>query len=132
MNIDNNLLIEVSQFIKLAIDKTTYLEEAVLELRKKEAAESLNQERYEMALRKVADALYDTDFLTDEYEKRAFLKKATEDPIYVARFLEKVCQAADIASIGKPARVAAQPKEAAYDPVMARAFGWRTQNVIDD
>ena len=130
--IDNLVLQKMASFIKLAIDETDRLQDDVLELRKKEAADELSKERYLLALRKTADALYDTDFLTDEHEKRAFLKKATEDPIYVVRFLEKVCEAADIAQIGKPARVAAKPKEAEYDPVMAKAFGWRSNVVIDE
>ena len=125
---DINILHLTEQFVKLAIDKTQSLEEQLLNLRKKAAAESLN----EFALHKVADALYDTDFLTDDYEKRTFLKKASEDPVYVVRFLEKVCNAADVASIGSPARVAAKPKEAEYDPVMARAFGWRANSIVDD
>ena len=122
----------MAQFVKLAIDETEKLEDSVLELRKKEAAEELNKERYEYALRKAAEALYNTDFLTDEHEKRAFLRKAAEDPVYVVKFLEKVCEAADVAPIGKPARVAAKPKEAEYDPVMARAFGWKTDAIIDE
>ena len=130
--LDNNFLQQVTQFIKLAIDQSEQLQEDVLELRKKSAAEYLDQERYELALRKVADALYDTDFLTDDTEKRTFLKKAKEDPIYVVRFLEKVCEAADIAQIGKPAKVAAAPKEALFDPVMAKAFGWKSQSLVDD
>jgi hypothetical protein len=122
----------MAQFVKLAIDETERLEDSVLELRKKEAAESLSKERYEFALRKTADALYNTDFLTDEHEKRTFLRKAAEDPVYVVKFLEKVCEAADVAPIGKPARVAAKPKEAEYDPVYARAFGLRNDSVIDE
>ena len=127
-----NLLPKVATFIKMAIDETERLEDNILELRKQAAADALNKERYEYALRKVADALYDTDFLTDEHEKRAFLRKAAEDPVYVVRFLEKVCEAADIAPIGKPARVASKPKEAEYDPVMAKAFGWRANSLIDE
>jgi hypothetical protein len=132
MSLDNNILHLTEQFVKLAIDTQDSLEQQILDLRKKAAAESLDRERYEFALRKAADALYDTDFLTDEYEKRTFLKKAAEDPIYVVRLLEKVCEAADVAPIGKPARVAAKPKEAEYDPVMARAFGWRANSIVDD
>ena len=132
MSLSNNLLHKMAQFVKLAIDETEKLEDSVLELRKKEAAEELNKERYEYALRKAAEALYNTDFLTDEHEKRAFLRKAAEDPVYVVKFLEKVCEAADVAPIGKPARVAAKPKEAEYDPVMARAFGWKTDAIIDE
>ncbi|NBQ68977.1 MAG: hypothetical protein EBU46_09160, partial [Nitrosomonadaceae bacterium] len=63
-----------------------------------------------------------------------FLKKAKEDVSYLARTLEKVCNAADIALIGKPARVAnKQQKEAEYDPVMAKAFGYSANaSIIDE
>ena len=130
--LDHNILQLAEQFVKLAIDETERLEESVLELRKKAAAESLNQERYELALRKVAGVLYNTDFLTDEYEKRAFLKRASEDPIYVVKFLEKVCEAADVSTIGSTSRIKTAPKEAAFDPVFARAFGGYNNSLIDD
>lgn len=122
----------MASFVKLAIDETDRLNDHVIELKKKEAADEIDKARYELALKKAADALYDTDFLTDEYEKKTFLRKAAEDPVYVVRFLEKVCEAADIAPIGKPARVASKPKEAEYDPVMARAFGWKSNAIIDE
>ena len=132
LEFDNNLLQSMVRFIKLAIDQTEQLEDTVVTLKKQAAVKELDQERYVLALRKVADALYDTDFLTDDTEKRVFVKKASEDPTYVVRFLEKVCNAADVASMGKPAKVRLPPKEAAYDPVMAKAFGWRPSSVLDD
>lgn len=118
--------------IKSATDKLAELEDELLDFKKKEAAEAIENQRYAAELKKLADALYDTDFLTDEFEKKNFLRKAAEDKIYVARFFGKVCEAADIAPIGRPARVAAKPKEAQYDPVMARAFGNRTDTLLDD
>ncbi len=130
--LNNKLLRDMASFVKLAIDETDRLNDHVIELKKKEAADEIDKARYELALKKAADALYDTDFLTDEYEKKTFLRKAAEDPVYVVRFLEKVCEAADIAPIGKPARVASKPKEAEYDPVMARAFGWKSNAIIDE
>lgn len=51
----------------------------------------------------------------------------------MVRTLEKVCEAADIAQIGKPARVAARPKEAEYDPVMEIAFGYSGgRGIVDE
>ena len=131
---NSNFLTQVAQFVKLAIDTNAELEERVF-LQKKEAAiKDLDKEKYRVALNKAADALYDSDFLTDEQEKRMFLRKAAEDPVYVVRTLEKVCEAADVAQIGKPARVAARPKEAEeYDPVYAAAFGYNSnKGIIDD
>ena len=122
MPTNSQLLTQVANFIKVAVNTNEELESTVLELRKKQAAEALDQDRYEMALRKAADVLYDSDFLTDEREKRTFIRKAAEDPTYIVRMLENVCQASDISQLGKVAKVSARPKEVAYDPVMARAF----------
>ena len=122
MPTNSQLLSQVAAFIKVAVDTNEELEGTLLELRKKQAAEALDQDRYELALKKAADVLYDSDFLTDEREKRTFIRKAAEDPSYVVRMLENVCQASDISQLGKVAKVSARPKEAAFDPVMARAF----------
>ena len=129
---DNTLLTKLAQFVKLAVSETERLQTDILELKKKEAAEEIGKHKYELELKRAADALYDADFLTDDHEKKVFLRKAAEDPVYVIRILEKVCEAADIAQIGKPARVAAKPKEAEYDPVMARAFGRNFESVVDE
>jgi hypothetical protein len=129
----NKLLTQCSEFVKLALDSNISLQERLYYQVKQAAIHDLEKEKYRVALQKAADALYDSDFLTDEHEKRMFLKKAMEDPVYIVRTLEKVCEAADVAQIGKPARVAARPKEAEYDPVMAAAFGYdSSKGIIDD
>lgn len=128
----NIFLRNVSDFVKIALDLNEQQQDELLAMKKQAAIEEINKTKYRDALYKTADALYDSDFLTDELEKRNFLRKAAEDPVYVVRFLEKVCEAADVAQIGKPARVAARPKEAEYDPVMARAFGYANNGIIDD
>jgi hypothetical protein len=130
---NSNFLQTVASFVKLAIDNSEELQEKLYQQRKEAAIADLNKEKYRVALHKAADALYDSDFLTDEQEKKTFLRKAAEDPVYVVRTLEKVCEAADVAQIGRPARVAARPKEAEYDPVMAAAFGYHSNSgIIDD
>jgi hypothetical protein len=114
---------KVAEFTKLAISEIEDLKEQIQDFRKQAAVESLRERRLNLALEKAADALYKSDFITDSYERKEFLKKAKEDPSYLARTIEKLCDAADVASIGSPARVA-KPKQAEeYDPVMARAFG---------
>lgn len=130
---NNNFLTKVAEYVRLSIDSNVLLQEKLYQQQKEAAVKDLNKEKYLFAIQKAADALYDTDFLTDEHEKRMFLRKAAEDPVYVVRTLEKVCEAADVAQIGKPARVAARPKEAEYDPVMAAAFGYDSaKGIIDD
>lgn len=130
---ENKFLLRAAEFIKLAIDVNDDLQDELISQKKAAAIEELNKEKYRTALHKAADALYDSDFLTDEHEKRTFLRKAAEDPVFVVRTLEKVCEAADVAQIGRPARIAARPKEAAYDPVMEAAFGIGSRrDIIDD
>jgi len=129
---DTIFLTKVAEFIRLSIESNKALQDRVYTQQKQAAIKDLDKEKYKVALNKAADALYDSDFLTDETEKRTFLRKAAEDPVYVVRTLEKVCEAADVAQIGRPARVAARPKEAEYDPVMEAAFGHSSNNVIID
>lgn len=119
---DRIFLQKVAQFATIVIKELRDLRQQVKAGMQKEAAEQEDQFRYEVALKKAAKVLYDTDFITDESERQKFLKLAAEDPSYVVGVLEKVCNAADVSLIGKPARVAANTK-AAHDPVYARAFG---------
>ena len=131
--LNNQFLHNVANFVKIAVDLNEQQQDELYAMKKQAAIEEINKDKYRAALRKTAEALYNADFLTDEQEKRNFLKEAAKDPVYVARYLEKVCEAADVALIGKPARVAARPKEAEYDPVMARAFGYNQgRDIIDD
>ena len=131
---NNNFLAQVSQFIKLAIDNTEAMQEKLYMQQKQAAIHDLDKEKYRVALQKTADALYDADFLTDETEKRMFLKKAAEDPIYIMRTLEKVCDAKDVAQIGKPARISVKTKNAddTFDPVYFAAFGSQAHGLLDD
>lgn len=91
------------------------------------SAEQLHKKQiFDKSIVKAAQALYEADFIIDEFEKKEFLKLAGEDPKILADWLVKVCKAADVSLIGIPARIAAKQhtKEADYDPVMARAFGY--------
>ena len=131
--LNNQFLNQVASFIKVAINLNEYQQDELFMMKKQAAIDEINKEKFRAALHKTANALYNSDFLTDEHEKRSFLKQAAEDPVYVVKFLEKVCEAADVAQIGKPARAAARPKEAEYDPVIARAFGYASgRDIIDD
>src|SRR4051812_40311670 len=143
MNLDSQddklFLQKVAQFAKISVsaiekldDKVDNLESQLLGYRKKEAQEDLKKVRLEGTLEKAAKALYEADFLTDDTERKKFLKRAKEEPSYLVDVLIKVCNAADVALIGSPARVASKPKTAEYDPVAARAFGWDTSNSLLD
>jgi hypothetical protein len=138
------LLTKVADFVKLALQesaqsntKTAALEQEVLSYRIKEAAFEVKRQQIRKDLEKAAEALYDADFITSEVERTNFLKRAQEDTGYLARTLEKVCNAADVALIGSPARVAndhQQKKLADYDPVMAALNGETSQgrSIIDE
>lgn len=126
------LLQKVASFANVAVEEVRGLEHKLHEQRKQAAVEEFKQIKLAKALEKAAESLYRADFITDEYERREFLKKAKDDPSYLARMLEKVCDAADVAPIGSPARVT-KPKLAEYDPVAARAFGYNKSSfVIED
>lgn len=120
---EGNFLQSVSGFVKLAISEIDDLKSEILGFRKQAAEEVYREQKLNVAIEKAANALYKSDFITDSYERKEFLKRAKEDPSYLASTIEKLCDAADVISIGSPARVT-KPKEAEeYDPVMARAFG---------
>jgi hypothetical protein len=75
--------------------------------------------------------MYNSDFINDEEEKALFVKKAQEDPKYLAKVVEKVCAAADVSYMGKVASVKSAPQT--DDPVMRRAFGYSSyDNLLDD
>lgn len=120
----NLFLSKVAQFVKLAIDQLDTRQEEIVEMRKTAAAEVFRREAFQTSLEKAARALYNADFITDDLERKRFLKKATDDPSYLSSVIVKVCNAADVALIGSPARVAVRQKQGEeFDPVKARAFG---------
>lgn len=132
----NVFLQKVAQFVKLAINELDAKQERVVELRKEAAVVDRKWTDYSASLNKAASALYDADFITDEVERRKFLKKASEDPSYLSSVIVKVCGAADVALIGSPAGVAMRQQKQGeeFDPVKARAFGWdySSSQLLDD
>lgn len=120
----NLFLSKVAQFVKLAICQLETRQEQLVEMKKTAAAEAFRRESYQTSLEKAARALYDADFITDDLERKKFLRKAAEDPSYLSSVIVKVCNAADVALIGSTARVAVRQKQGEeFDPVKARAFG---------
>lgn len=124
--LETKLLQKFAEFTRLAMSEIAQLRDKVGYYNIKQANEDHSKQRYHQSLMKVANALYnsDLDFVTGDFDRNKFLKQAMEDPSYLARTLEKVCNAADVSLIGKPARVAATKKAAYYDPVYAKAFGF--------
>ena len=125
MNLNDDILSsflqKVAIFTKIAVSRVDNLEDKIDTLEVKEAAVV---RRSNDLVKRAAQLLYDSDFIQNDYEKSKFLKQAESDPVgTLAKALERVCKAAEVTSIGSPARIAAKPKMAEYDPVAARAFG---------
>ena len=126
------LLQKTAEYIKLSIDRNRELEQELdLVKRVKTASEKVEHARFDKALVKAANALTASDWLMGDEEAAEFIKISKEDPTYPLRMLEKVCKAAEVSQIGSTARVAAAPKQAEYDPVHARAFGYHRSSLLD-
>jgi phage-related protein len=96
---------KIEEFVKVALSEISELQNKLSSLQVKQAAE----------------AMYNSDFINDEDEKAMFVKKAKEDSKYLAQVVERVCNAADVAYMGKVATVKSSIQS--DDPVMRRAFG---------
>ena len=127
-----NFLQKVAGFVKLAIGEIEELKDTVHELNKTAAVKIKKDEKNYTLLKKAADALYDLDFITDSMEREVFLKRAQENPIYLAEVIGKICKSSSVAMIGSPARVAVSSRYSEYDPVAAKAFGWDGSSTILD
>jgi len=122
---------KVEQFVKVALSEIADLKTQLQEQQVKKAASEANNKEFEAALKKAAQAMYNSDFINDEEEKALFVKKAQEDIKYLAKVVEKVCAAADVSYMGKVASVKTAPQT--DDPVMRRAFGYGSyDNLLDD
>ena len=122
---------KIEQFVKVALAEIAELKTQLREEQVKNAAEQAKDKELEAALKKAAQAMYNSDFINDEEEKALFVKKAQEDVKYLAKVVEKVCAAADVSYMGKVASVKTAPQT--DDPVMRRAFGYSSyDNLLDD
>jgi hypothetical protein len=123
---------KIEQFVKIALEEISELNQQLKAQQTKKAAEQLKQDReLDSALKKAAEAMYSSDFINDEDEKSLFVKKAKEDSTYLAKIVERVCQAADVAYMGKSASVKASTQN--DDPVMRRAFGYdQNYSLLDE
>jgi len=129
MKTGNELLFQkVAEYVKTTASEVEKLNAEISQLKEKRASDD---DFYEAAIRKAAQALYESDFISEMTERAVFIKKAKESPAYLASVIEKVCNAADVSLIGKPARVTSR-KQAEFDPVAARAFGWDSSSVLED
>ena len=113
---------KIEEFVKVALSEISALESLLSSLQIKQAADLVQQDReLDSVLKKAAEAMYNSDFINDDDEKALFVKKAKEDSKYLAQVVERVCNAADVAYMGKVATVKSSTQS--DDPVMRRAFG---------
>ena len=116
-------LLKIETFVKLALEEISSLEQKLAESHIKQASETaIKNQELDSALKKAAEAMYSADFITDADEKTLFVKKAKDDATYLAKVVERVCNASDVAFMGKMATVKASGQS--DDPVMRRAFGY--------
>lgn len=116
-------LLKIESFVKVALDQIASLEKQVQEAQIKKASElEVKNNAFESALKKAAEAMYSADFITDADEKDLFVKRAKDDSAYLAKVVERVCNAADVAFMGKMATV--KSSNQTDDPVLRRAFGY--------
>jgi hypothetical protein len=123
---------KIEQFVKVALTEIGDLKRQLTEQQTKQASDSQIRDReVEAALKKAAEAMYNSDFINDEDEKALFVKKASTDMKYLANIVERVCNAADVAYMGKSATVKSSGQS--DDPVVRRAFGYSgSYNLLDD
>jgi hypothetical protein len=121
------------EFVKIALAEIDGLKQQLKGVNEKIANdEEVRDEEFEQALKQAAAALYDSDFINDEYDKRKFVKKAKENHKYLAEVIQKVCQAADVSTFGSVASVKTAG-DVSNDPVMRRAFGYDVNyNLLDE
>jgi hypothetical protein len=123
---------KIEKFVKVALSEIDELKQQLYTFQSKEASEKLqNDKELDNALKKAAEAMYNSDFINDEDEKALFVKKAREDAKYLAKIVERVCNAADVSYMGKSASV--KSSQQSDDPVLRRAFGYDSNySLLDD
>lgn len=134
IKVDKLFLQKFAEFTKVVISELKNLRTQLDSQMSKTASHDEQLETYHNSVVKIANVLYETDFdFVLKGDRKNFIKNASANPFLLAEAFGKVCEAADVTLIGRPARVAAKQKIASYDPVYARAFGLgNSQDTIMD
>lgn len=130
---NKEILEKVAQFNKLALEEINVLQSQVNKLEKEAQVREYEKDRLDDSIKKAADALYESDFISDRFSYRDFVKKASENPIHLAKAIEKVCSYKDVSGIGTPSSVTV--KEAnEFDPIYSKCFGSSSTgfNLLED
>jgi len=130
---NKEIAVKFEKFVKVALEEIGELKQQLNNLNEKAASDQEElAENFETVLKQAASALYDSDFINDEYDKRRFIKKAKEDHGYLAEVIQKICQAADVSTFGSVANVKTAGAQG-DDPVMRKAFGYDANyNLLDE
>lgn len=124
IEVDIFFLQKFAEFTKVALSELNKLKKQLSTQMEKEAQYDSSREEYVNSVEKIAEVLHDSDYdFIVGNSKKEFIKKASENPYFMADAFKKICEASGVSLIGRPARVAATKKVASYDPVYARAFG---------
>jgi len=132
---NKELLKKTAEFHKLAIEEIHSLRNKVAEYEKAAEIKEYNDDKFEVAVKKAADILYEADFITDRYAYRDFVKKATIDPSNLVKALEKVCAYQEVSSVGTPSSVTSKvASKEERDPIYEKVFGVTNNsfNLLDD
>lgn len=121
---------KVAEFININLNDRKQLLNKVAEYQTKKAAYEAKLAFYDEAISKIANVLLEEDFLTGSRECETFMKKAKEDPSFLASSIKKVCESAGISVMGKTARVAVKNTLEIDDPIMRRAFGYSSSGSV--
>ena len=115
------LLNKMAEYITLNNIERNELSEKMASVLEKEAQLIQEIETFKVSITKIADVLFQEDFLTGDTEKDRFVKRAQEDKDYLASFVKRVCKSASVSVMGSPARVAVKNASESTDPIMRRA-----------
>ena len=134
MKVQKELLQKIAQLSKCASEIIGELEDKVAILHKDSVAKDLLEDSLQEGAEKIGKALYEADFITDKYKYNDFVKRASKDPMFLAKAVERICLSKSADSLGSVSSVTIKQAEAMNDPIYARAFGYSNnfEKMIDD
>jgi hypothetical protein len=132
ITVDRLFLQKFAEFTKVVLSELKSLRGQLQDKMSKEAAYDEQQEVYNSTVVKIANALYESDFdFVIDGDRKKFIKNASRNPNLISEAFTKVCKAADVTLLGKPANNVKSNKTANFlDPVYLHAFGNRGSSSV--
>lgn len=132
---NKEILNKTAEYVKQAVSEVSSLrsENHQLQYQVKQAQEVREQfdSSMESMIKKIADTLYDTDFITDKYAYQDFIKKANQNPQYLANIFTRVCDSKDVGTMGMSSNVKVASHDDS-DPIYNRSFGLQYNSDLID